>query len=193
MRRPRTDAGFTMIELMVVVAILALTAALAVTGMKSNPVGSDARKVAALMATANRTAIGHGPVRADVAATGVKATAELEISSVANGYLVTVYRLVENPGANDGTFNYVAVSSEALSTDTQVWALLGAAATLPTGTDPTQETDFGNSPAPFKEYYPDGTAQAMTVYLRHVTNDAATRYRVVGMPLSPAPQVFQDW
>jgi hypothetical protein len=33
----------------------------------------------------------------------------------------------------------------------------------------------------------------MTVFLRHKTNDNATRYRIVGMPLVTAPQVFQDW
>lgn len=194
-RRTRSS-GFTMVELMVVVAILALTAALAVTGMKSNPVGSDARKVAALMATANRTAIGGGPIRTDVAATGIRHRAVLEILGQTNGFQLTVYKVVENPGANDGTFTYVPVGNETLNQDTEVWALGDTAATLPTGTDPTQ-TDFTPPVAPNlgpnKKYFPDGTAEAMTIYLKNKTNDAATRYRVVALPLSPAPQVFQDW
>ena len=185
-----------MVELMVVVAILALTAALAVTGMKSNPVGSDARKVAALMATANRTAIGGGPIRTDVAATGIRQRAVLEILGQTNGFQLTVYKVVENQLANDGTFTYVPVGNETLNQDTEVWALGDTAATLPTGIDPAQ-TDFTPpSPptlGPSKKYYPDGTAEAMTIYLKNKTNDAATRYRIVALPLSPAPQVFQDW
>jgi hypothetical protein len=185
-----------MVELMVVVAILALTAALAVTGMKSNPVGNDARKVAALMATANRTAIGGGPIRTDVAATGVRQRAVLEILGYTNGYQLTVYKVVENPGATDGTFTYVPVSSELLNQDTEVWALGATAATLPTGVDPAQ-TDFSPPVAPalgpHKKYFPDGTAEAMTIYLRHKVSDVVTRYRIVALPLSPAPQVFTDW
>ena len=54
------------------------------------------------------------------------------------------------------------------------------------------EITAGGIPAQ-KFYYPNGAADGFTIYLRSRYNDGLTRFRVVGLPLSPTPQVFEDW
>ena len=178
-----------MVELMVVVAILGITAAVSLRSFTRNPTGEDARKVAGLMSTAYRTAVGGGAVRSDVAlATGIKARAQIEFSVASGQFLVTVYKLVEDALPLHSS-SWVPVSTAILSPDVEVYAITAAAATLP-GSAPTASA-FGTPIT--KSYFPDGTSDAFTVFLRLATNIAATRYRVVGMPLSPAPQMYRDW
>ncbi len=185
----RRAAGFTMIELMVVVAILGVTAAFVLRGFKANPVGADARRIATSMATAYRTALAGGPVRADVASAsgGTRARAMLEIDASGPAYQVTVWRLTEDdPPATGFTWNAVDVAS--LSTDTEVFRVADGATI---GLSTTEITAGGLPVSKF--YYPSGMADPFTVYLRHRHDTSADRYRVVGLPLSPAPQVFKDW
>ena len=174
---------------MVVVAIIGICAALTVRSFTKNPTGEGARKMASMMATANRTAVGGGPVRSDVVdALGnpIKSRAQLEILQTSGQVLINVYLLVENPlPAHDSV--WTLVSTEILSPDVEVYAVATTVA-----------IDPGSTPAATalpttKLYYPDGTADAMEIFLKHRTNNAATRYRVLGMPLNPVPQVFQDW
>jgi len=194
----RTDRGFTMVELMVVIAIIGITAALTIRSFTKNPTGDSARKVAAMMATANRTAISGGPVRSDcVDALGnpIKARAQLEFIQTSGQVLVNVYVVVEDPLPLH-TAPWVLVSSEILSPDTEVTSVMGTAGVplpIDPGTVPTPTTLPIATPGLVKLYNPDGTAEPIAVFLKHRTNATATRYRVLGLPINPAPQVFQDW
>jgi prepilin-type N-terminal cleavage/methylation domain-containing protein len=205
MREPRTRrraAGFTMIELMVVVAIIGITAALTIRGFTRSSVGGDARKVAAMMATAYRTAMSGGPIRTDVAAANptLRWRAVLEFSEASGQNLVAVYQIVEHSG--DTGFDQVLVSNEVLSPDTIIFSVASTAAIDP-GTSTVTASNLSTSTL-FDQYYcADGTTGVLvggafsvnpiTAFLKHRTNDAATHYRVLGMGLNPVPQVFQEW
>ena len=102
-------------------------------------------------------------------------------------FQVTVLRLKEEAGACVEETPYI---SAALLDDTvEIYGLAPQANTLPGAS-----VSLVSLSTPVdKSYNADGTADGFTVYLRHKYDDNATRYRIVGMPLSPAPLVFQDW
>jgi prepilin-type N-terminal cleavage/methylation domain-containing protein len=185
----RRQAGFTLVELMVVVAILSIVAAISIGSFRTNPTGDAARAIANLMATAYRVAIAGGPIRSDVAiqpeVLGGRAMVEAVLT--ADGHTqVTVYKVVEGEGS--GEYTLEPVQSIYLSKDVTLYRVMDSAQIGLSGSP----IDPGGLPMT-KRYYPPGSADPYTIYLRHRTRDNATRYRVVGMPLSPAPQVFQDW
>jgi prepilin-type N-terminal cleavage/methylation domain-containing protein len=188
-RRRRASGGFTLVELMIVVAIISIVAAVAIGSYRTNPTGDAARSIAALMATAYRVAIAGGPIRADVATqaevAGGRALLEFEVTPEGHTQ-VTVRKVVEGEG--DGVYTLEAVQSIFLHEDVTLFKVLDSAQIGLSST----AIEPGGLPAT-KRYYPPGSADPYTIYLRHRTRESATRYRVVGMPLSPAPQVFQDW
>ena len=187
-RRRQGEAGFSLVELMIVVAIISIVAAVSIGSFRTNPTGEAARSIASLMATAYRVAIAGGPIRADVATqaevAGGRALVEFEEE---DGHVrVTVRKVVE--GSTAGSYSLEAVQSIFLDDDVTLLRIVDSAQIGLSGT----AIEAGSLPV-VKRYYPPGSADPYTVYLRHKTRDNATRYRVVGMPLSPAPQVFQDW
>lgn len=188
----RRQAGVTMVELMVVVAIIGIAAGLSFSMLKSDEAGSDARRVAGFMATAYRLAQAGGTVRSDVAASGVApcnttARTQLRVSTDTGVNLVAVWKMEEDP-LPAHTCAWVYVTGVYLSDEVHVFAVTDTPVLAPTGTNPTA---LGTGSVT-KSYFPDGTADPFTVYIENV-NGNGNRYRVVGLPLAPAPQIFIDW
>jgi hypothetical protein len=148
-------------------------------------VAEDARKIVAVMAAAHRTAVEGGQVREDVAATwGLHARAEIEIASDA----VWVYRLVEAPLPSHD-FSWEPVLGIKLDGGVTIAAVGAGAASTPGGALPPP---LGDDQHVERYYMPEGTAEAVTLYLTRKGHDR-DRYRVVGLPLAPVPQVFMGW
>jgi prepilin-type N-terminal cleavage/methylation domain-containing protein len=188
-RRRGRPAGFTIVELLVVVAILGILAVVSIRELRSNPVGDSARAIASLMSTAHRLAIAGGPVRADVAVDenvlGGRTMVEALVTEGGDTRL-TVYQVVEGEG--DGVYTLEPVQSISLHPDVTLFKVADSANLGLTA----EAIETGGLPAT-KRYYPSGRADAYTLYLRHRTRENETRYRVVCMPFSPAPQVFTQW
>jgi len=195
------QAGVTLIELMVVVAIVGVVAGLSLKSFKTDEAGTDARHVAGMMSTAHRLAVQGGAVRPDVVSATTPpftptppdpskfpfARARVEITLESGVHVVRVWKKIED-NLPATTHQWVAITGIFLSDETSVaGADTTAAALTPTGTTP---------PSPvwpvYVYYYPDGSADSVTTFLEN-KDGKGKRYRVVGLPLVPAPQVFIDW
>lgn len=184
------QAGVTLVELMIVVAIVAVLASTAVIAFKSDPVGDGARLVNAVLQEARRTAIAGGPVRENVAeALGIKARARVEFSTENDANIVTLYELVEDP-LPAATASWEPISRAQLPRGVRIYAVANQANTL-----------GGEAMGPAlgagrvtKDFYPNGSSDAMTVYLGHRHDeDAGDKYRVFVLPLSGLPTTGKHW
>lgn len=203
------QTGVTLIELMVVIAIVGIIAAFSLKSFKSDEVGTDARHVAGMMATAYRLAVQGGAVRPDVVtliqaapppppwlqagsvpdATKLQfARARLEIGLEGGVQVVRVWQMTELAPPPLGNNQWTPVTAIYLSDETRVGGMDNAAALTPIGAAPPTVQGWPL----YIHYYPDGSADAVTIFLQN-QNGRGKRYRVVGLPLVPAPQVFIDW
>lgn len=181
----RSQQGFTLVELMVVVAILAILATLAVVSVNPRTTAIDiGHRFRALVDTASRDAVRLGPVRPDVVtATGIRA--RTQIVAAGSGTAFYVQRLVEDTGTPTATWQTIDsfalpawVSAAAFSSQ------LGPYGTVTTATD---WSTFSLA------CFPDGTCERKTVFFESSAGSTATRQaRVAVLPVAAA-QVISRW
>lgn len=186
MKRAR---GFTLTELMLVVAIVGVLAALGTAMLRSTPRASDgASQISSKLAETSRKAVAGGAVRGEVAAAlGSTARTRARFDVTSGGVVVTVERLEEDP-APATSASWVALSSITLH---QVLRLAGYTPTadLTGGGTPTVPLGTGGS---FEvQCHPGGTCDGVTIYLTDAKG--RSKARIVVLPLGGTPMTFDRW
>jgi len=173
----RRDAGFTLTELMAVVAVISVLGGLAVVAIKDDPVKEASRKVATLVQEARRVAVAGGP-------TGVAETARASIFVDDLGgsqYRVSLYRY------DEATLTWAYLHSVTFRPGIEVSASSNVDFTLD-----------GNRLAPIlayptqRKFYPSGSAESMTLYVRRA-DDRGDHVRIAVYPTSGIPETFLEW
>jgi prepilin-type N-terminal cleavage/methylation domain-containing protein len=196
MARP-AGRGFSLVELMVVIAILGVAASLAVMTVKSDPTAKTARELASLLQQARRAAIAHGPVRADLQASAGTATERVRFLETTYGSKVEIFDLVEGTS----TASWVSNSWMWVPNRARIY---GVATVANTAGGETLPSAFGVNSSVDIYFFPNGTmgtsntsgaagVNGATVYLRTRAGNKPDKFRIYIMPLSGMPTTTKGW
>jgi prepilin-type N-terminal cleavage/methylation domain-containing protein len=160
-KRQRGDAGFTLTELMVVVAIVGVLVTLAVVYMRPRVRPIDvAARVGDLVHEASRRAVALGPVRADVVTKlGIRARTQITAQLSATQVTFSLFRLEEGAlGSGDAT--WMPIESYAVHPNVLAvkWASKVGDKTLPTS------TVWSGGSGLVIQCRPDGTCDPRTLF-----------------------------
>jgi prepilin-type N-terminal cleavage/methylation domain-containing protein len=190
----RSQAGFTLTEMMVVVAIIAVLSTLAIVYIspKTKPIDVSNR-FADLVREASREAVTYGTVRADVAtAQGSKRRTRIIGSGVASSSpLFTLQRFVEDASpATTGTWVTMAMYQvpNKVFGDSYIMQVGSHAALLA-----SLQTNWSNFAI---NCFPNGSCDAASLYFQATTGSIYSpdfQSRVSVLPLGTAVYVRNDW
>ncbi len=179
--RPR-ERGFTIVELMVVVAIIGISASLAVMVNKSDPTAKAARQLASILSQARRLAVAHGAS----ASAAITQTARVTVAEVAGHSVVKVWEL------NDAVSPAVWVQLEAATLPRGVRVARMATVANTVGGE-TLPSALADSAVAEMRFYPNGIAEARTFYLQTRNSSKPDKYRVFVLPLSGIATTTKGW
>jgi prepilin-type N-terminal cleavage/methylation domain-containing protein len=182
----RTQHGFTLVEVMVVVAIIAVLSVLATVAMRPRSTAVDAsHRFRALVDQASRDAVRGGALRPDVA-TALGTRARTQIIAADDGRAFYVQKLVEDASPAT-TASWQTVESIALPTWVTATAYSSQLGGYTSITTMTNWTSFSIA------CFPDGTCERKTVFFQSSTGATSSRQsRVAVLPVASA-QVIARW
>jgi prepilin-type N-terminal cleavage/methylation domain-containing protein len=180
-RRPRRQAGFTLTEMLVVVAIVGILVTLAVVYLQPRVRPIDvANRVGELVREASRRAVALGPVRSDVAvALGTKSRTQITATAAAvtstapaatyTTVTFTLWRLQEDPlPANTATWVAVQAYTTDSRTDVKAWASFAVSYTSAAVTDWASWSLTALPTGSVLQCKPDGTCNSVTIFFQSI-------------------------
>ena len=186
---PAREAGFTLVELTVVISIIGILTSLATVMLKRDRNAQDvAGVVAGRIGECVRLAQMSGPVRPDVAETGITARVRLVVDPASGDQqTLTLARLLENE-LPAHTAMWEDISTVVTGAGIRIVGYRNEAV-LTQGDEPTDL--LGSTSTLSIECFPDGTTVARTLYLEGA--GGTERARVAVLPLTGEALVTGGW